>query len=300
MQEPVNTDTKNYDYINNFAVNKNTGEMLNTVTIIAPSGSRVETPEQRWQNKRGQGIAQSRKLRETANKELGKFFFVHNKTDFNDISPAALTRLIFLNTYLDYKNNQLMLRRDTPMHRKDLIKVLGIPKATMSRFWNEVNPKYIRETDNGLIFTNNDFFIRGYLNKSQKTDNAMYRKFFVTGIRKLYKSTSISNHKHLGYIFQLLPYINIEYNIVCHNPLEQDYTKINPMTLQEFCSFIGYSINNIGRLLCTYKHIRFDGDGAFCKFVNDGIDRNNSEIFINPHVLYGGSDYKKVEVLGIF
>ena len=42
MQEPVNTDTKNYDYVENFAVNKNTGEIINTVTIVAPSGSRVE------------------------------------------------------------------------------------------------------------------------------------------------------------------------------------------------------------------------------------------------------------------
>lgn len=87
---------------------------------------------------------------------------------------------------------------------------------------------------------------------------------------------------------------------MCFNPLEADYEKIETMTLQDFCNIIGYNINQASRLLNIYKKIRFNNGQRFCNFVNDGLERNNSNIFINPRVLYSGSDYRKVEALGIF
>lgn len=298
--QPIAADTKNYQYQDNIAINTNTGEILDTMTVTVPIGSHIYTPEQQEAHNKQQEILLNRTIRENANRELGNFFFVHNNSNFSDISPATLTRLIYLNTYLDYENNQLMLGKNVPMYRKDLINILGISKAATSRFWNEVSPEYITESEIGLIFTNNNFFLRGKLDKSQKSDFYRYRKFFINGVRKLYKSTDTSNHKHLGYIFKMLPYINIEYNVLCYNPLETYYEKISLMTLKDFCEIIGYNVNNIGRLLSIYKHIRFHDGERFCKFVNDGINRIESEIFINPRVLYSGSDYRKVEVLGIF
>lgn len=297
----IQADENNYLYTENQAINKNTGEISKTIRIETVPGTIVLTPEQQEQRRKAWEVYQNRAIRKNLNRPLGNFFFIQNDSDFGDITPATLARLIYLNTYLNFENNQLMLKKDAPMYRKDLIRVLKISKGAISKFWHEVSPKYIMESESGLIFTNNNYFFRGYLNKTQKDDLYRYRKFFIRGIRKLYHSVgNVSQHKHLGYIFQMLPFINIEYNVLCHNPLETDYEKIEPLTLQEFCKEIGYNISQVSRLLNIYKNIVFCNGQRFCNFVNDGLDRNNSKIFINPHVLYSGSNYANVEVLDVF
>ena len=73
--------------------------------------------------------------------------------------------------------------------------------------------------------------------------------------------TPQSKHTNLGYIFKLIPYVNCEYNIICHNPLEKDLDLIEPMTVGEFCEAIGYDKTNASRLIKIYNEIIFEVDG---------------------------------------
>ena len=101
----------------------------------------------------------------------------------------------------------------------------------------------------------------------------------------------------------MLPYINLEFNVLCKNPLETDLERIEPLSLKEFCAEIGYDTSQINRLLNIYRKLTFDVKGKqenFCAFVFDGINRNKSKIFINPNVLYNGSNYRRVKILGMF
>ncbi|MGN0394923.1 MAG: hypothetical protein ACI4EF_06135 [Coprococcus sp.] len=107
----------------------------------------------------------------------------------------------------------------------------------------------------------------------------------------------------LGYIFKMLPYINLEYNVLCKNPLEQNLENIEFMSLAEFCHAIDYDISQLSRLLKIYKSLTFEvktKQERFCAFVYDGLDRGSARIFINPHILYNGSSYSQVKVLGKF
>lgn len=72
-------------------------------------------------------------------------------------------------------------------------------------------------------------------------------------MRKLYIMVQPSQHKHLGYLFKMLPYVNLEYNVLCHNPLESNLDDIQLMTVSEFCGAIGYDISNWHRLNKIYK-----------------------------------------------
>ena len=101
----------------------------------------------------------------------------------------------------------------------------------------------------------------------------------------------------------MLPYINIEFNLLCYNPLETELEKVQLMSLADFCAEIDYNVSNLNRLMQIYRKLRFEVNGIqerFCSFSYDGIDRTQSTIAVNPHVLYNGSDYRKVEVLGAF
>ena len=101
----------------------------------------------------------------------------------------------------------------------------------------------------------------------------------------------------------MLPFINLEYNVLCKNPIEKDLDKIELLSLAEFCNIISYNISQLNRLLNIYKNIKFNVNGKqenFCAFTYDGLDRRKSRIFVNPHILYNGTNYSQVKVLGAF
>lgn len=283
------------------AVNKNTGEVTEVDTTHAPKGTIYYTPEQQKAYKQRKQNEQASYFRRKNNEPLGDFFFVPIEESFDGVSPETVTRLIYLNTFTKFNDNSLMLTQRTPMRYKDLATVLNVSKSTVTRFWNEVYPHYLTMQDDSLLFVNKDLFKMGSLGRKKKYID--YQKFYIDGIRKLYNSTTKSNHKHLGYLFKLLPYVNLEYNLICHNPKEKNLNNISLMSMKEFCKQIGYDITHLDRLLYTYRNVSFDVDGhkeRFCTIVYDGIEKQNAKICINPHILYCGSNYERVKILGAF
>lgn len=294
---------KGYDYIlddetGNFkAISRSTGEITEAVQHILPYGTICYTPESQRLYKERKEQEQNHNIRRLKEEELGNFYFTSRKEDFADISPESLTRLIYLNTFMAH-GNRVMLTERTPMHRRDLSKILKLSKATITRFWKEVNPKYIKETDEGLMLSNDVIFRRGAVTKGNS-----YQRMYIKGIRNLYELTDISNHKYLGYLFRLLPFINIEYNLICSNPFEKELERVELISIADFCNMIGYDIAHISKLMKIYHDIQFDVGGRlerFCSFAYDGMRKKNAKILVNPHILYCGSDYTKVEVLGAF
>ena len=74
------------------------------------------------------------------------------------------------------------------------------------------------------------------------------------------------------------------------------------MTVGDFCDKVGYDRGNAARLIQAYRDIVFEWGNVyqrFCSFVYEP-DKTDMCIFCNPHIFYTGSDYKKVEALGLF
>ena len=131
----------------------------------------------------------------------------------------------------------------------------------------------------------------------------MMQRFYRESIRQLYGATPKSKHHLLGIMFRSLPYINLEYNVLCKNPLENCLQDIELLSLADFCKLVGYPYMKLSRLRAEMKKLTFDVGGRkelFCSFVDAGLGAQNIQIFVNPHILYNGSDYKKVELLGKF
>ena len=128
-----------------------------------------------------------------------------------------------------------------------------------------------------------------------------WQKIYIDSVKKLYRMAGKHMHRYLGYVFKMLPYINIQYNILCYDDVfEKNLNNIRQMTDKEFCKEIGYDYSQIARLRKVYRNIRFEVGGrmeAFCAFVDAGC---GTRIYVNPHVLYSGTRPDLVEVLGSF
>ena len=295
-----------YNYIHDaetgqtLAVDKDTGEALPTTLFCVPVGSGIVTPQNERRNaerKRrcgaySEGIARAEKL--------GKFNFVSIDANFSALSPADLAKLIYLSTYLEYGSGDLCSRSKRRLTANDLPNKLGISRAQANRFLY-ASKSYLIIDEDGYLSLDNRTFIFGALR--QNSDRAIYQKLYRDSVRKLYKATPVSKHKQLGYVFQMLPYINKEYNILCSNIYETELSEIDAMTVSEFCEIIGYSKANASRLVKEYSKITFPVEGRqehFCAFVYSGGSANDMRIYVNPHILYNGSNAHLIEILSVF
>lgn len=275
-----------------YAISNATGEVMQAVRTIVPVGSVVYTPED----------LSIINMRKEQYKNLcdqkgnySRFCFVSLEAHFEDITSQSAARVIYLSTFLKYGTNELHTENGRRINCVNLHTVLGLSMVTTYGFLNEVCPRYVQKDKDGKLFMDKPFFRYGRI-----TTSTAYQKIFIKAVRKLYRTVCTRNHRHLGYVFQMLPYVNIEYNILCRNILEKDLDNVQQISDKEFCDMIGYDYSAISRLKKIYRSIRFDVEGhtgPFCVFVDTG---DKTKVCINPRVLYSGSSPEKVEIIGSF
>jgi hypothetical protein len=280
----------------NLARDENTGEVIEATTVIIPIGSKIQTPEQQktareWHKKQTKQLI-CRKMQD----ELGYFYFVMREHEFGKLSAESSARLVYLCTFLDY-DNKFMITNHRIMKKSDLKEILFVSARTALNFWKEVENTYIVDLGKDGLRLNNPNIIRGCITSSEK----IYKKFYIDGIRRVYRACPISKHKYLGYIFKLLPYVNTEYNVICKNPDEEIWKEIMPLTATEICRLIGYDETHVNRLTQLYKKLTFENQGEaeyFLSLIYNQSGLHSLRAFINPHVLYSGSNYERVKVVG--
>jgi len=279
-----------------YVYDENTGEIAEGYQVISPL--RQEANKQ-WKKRKEQ--EEYKRLARENNSKLGNYIFSALDIDnsFSDIKPESATRLIYLATYLDY-SHQLQLTQRKTMTKADAEEVLKLSKSTFNRFWKEVTEQgYLEETDAGIRVCK--AFFRGKITAKNYKECMM--QIYIDAMRTLYNSTPTNKHCYLGYVFGLLPYVNVKYNILCLNPFEDELDDIEPITLNDFCELIKYDPNQRGRLKRIYNNICFERDGKmqkFCSFVVPDDDVSRMRIVINPRILYMGDNWNYVDVLGTF
>lgn len=225
------------------------------------------------------------------------------------LSAKYVAMLFYLATYYQYSGGLGTGKKG--IDKKQLPKLLQVSEKTAYRFWNAVQSAGIGEEDpNGNLLLNKRYFLKGNLPTKKKlavmaSDNTYVARGYIKSIRHLYETAEPGARNYLGYLFLLLPFVNREYNIVCHNPLETDMSKIQPMSVGEVCLALGYDTDNSSRLMRELLELKFTAydktQGAIRYVVTSNVsDKSAYKLFLNPNVLYAGSHTKEVEVLGQF
>lgn len=289
-----------------FYIDPETGEVVE----INEQGIILQTHEEKQKTKEYfESLKKKEKINQTY-KEYGNFvwhIYTTLQETFPSLKPSNVTRLMFMATFTGY-DGELKFRSDRPINRTQIFSLLGISEREFRNFWNELKScDLIREEEDKIIL-NKDIFKKGKLSPKEIAKLAAKDKhitrLYIQGIRKLYIKATPRSHKNLSYIFKILPFVNREYNIVCHNPLETELDEVNAMTLGEFCNIIGYSEKNITQLFNSLFSVTFKIRGketSAIRYVADkSINKKTYKMFINPNVYYAGSHWDKVEVLGKF
>lgn len=272
-------------------IDAETGEIVDGVTVV--------TDEQRMRRRK---YWQQRNNAEKPYSDFKSFvLYLHKGSNgFENLKPQTAARLVYLSTYLSYKDNILYYTRKTKMNKSRMAEVLGLKRSAFDTFLRDA-------VDSGLLFEDDDGWkLSPFSFRKGDVENVRYDimfKVYVDAVRDLYRSIDKNMHQYLGYVFLMLPFVNTEWNIVCKNDVfETDLHSVEPMSVGEFCDTIGYGRANAQRLIKNFHSIRFPCDGEmqrFCSFVWEP-EKTDMRIFINPNVFYAGKHPEQVEALGLF
>lgn len=106
-----------------------------------------------------------------------------------------------------------------------------------------------------------------------------------------------SDYARLSLIYAVLPFVNKNFNIIAHNPDEQDPNYVKPMRLGELADKLGYA--KVSALKTALKSIRYEGKAVF-QFVEDDADNRKRKIIVNPSVIYGSNGQQLDAIKALF
>lgn len=290
-------------------IDPNTGEVFQSKSNIVY----IQTQEERQKAKQ---MYDNQRIKEQQSsilhekyKKYGTFIWnIYNLTQQIELplKASSITRIMFLSTYINY-DGILMYNQRKVMDKKDMQSILKLSNGEFCYFYNEMLKSKIFIIKDNNYCLNHDLFKKGAISKNKIMNLIQQDKYitrlYVDGVRTLYNKSTSRSHKTLSYLFQIMPYVNRQYNIVCLNPLEDNLDDIQCMSLGQFCDAINYNKHNVRQLRKMLFDPKFEFKNKITsaiRLVSDDSNTLNDKIFINPCIYYAGDKWEKVEVLGKF
>lgn len=212
-----------------------------------------------------------------------------------EISSSNVSRLIYLSTFLSYKDNTVECC-GLPITTKDLRDILGISKRTAHNFISEcIKANLIRIDEEKNIHLCSSFSRMEYPKKKIPSGYSVIR-LYHNGIQTLYNTYSVYSPRKLTYLFSLIPWVNKETNVVSINPLEPDRLRVGALKNYAICKITGYNPDNKHRIISYLDELKTPmWDAVHLK----GNGQNKITV-VNPRVYFGGTNGVVPEVIGVF
>lgn len=212
-----------------------------------------------------------------------------------EISDANISRLIYLSTFLSYKDN-IVSYSGLPIKTTDLSDILGTTKRTAYNFISECTKANLMSVDEEKIIHLCSSFSRiAYLKRKIPPECSVIR-LYHDGIQKLYRTYGIDSPKKLACLFTIIPWVNKETNVVSINPLETDRLRVGALKFSAVCKITGHNPDNKHRIISYLDELKtLMWDAVHLK--GEGTNRIT---IVNPRVYYGGTDSIVPEVVGSF
>lgn len=211
----------------------------------------------------------------------GSFYFNFYKRFDSKIEIQYIVRFLYLCTFLNYDN---YLSDGYRLIKED--KLEDILKLGRREYYKTksvlIEHDLIKITDDNNILVNNKLCKKGKINKTKSIEVV---RMFKNAIKDLYEKSTPREHKKIGILIEMLPYINYKYNVVCSNPEEQNIELVKPMTLKDICIKLGYSESYSSKIKKKLLSMTVNGKYVI-KFSEIYTGKS---IWVNPRVYYKGN-----------
>lgn len=221
----------------------------------------------------------------------GSFYFYFYKRLLDKIEPQYLTRFLYLCTYANYKNKLIEdnKTRAIPINENELQILLGLSRMETYRTKTALLNNNLIFINNNVVEINSKYCKKGEIMKNKNIEKT---RVFNNAIRELYENSLPREHKKLALLFQMLPYINLKWNIVCKDITEEIRENVEPYSIKELMLLLNQT--NVTRFKNDLLNLTVGGESV----VLIQLANNNNCITINPKIYYKGTqldDLKYIE-----
>ena len=224
--------------------------------------------------------------------EIGKFFFYfYKKMDKVNIEEQYKVRFLYLSSYLDYNSDYIVSKdgnRKTNISYDGLRSILNLSirecRNTIKAF--EEN-NLIKKEKNGYRL-NTEYCFRGVGGTIKNCS-----RVFIDTVRELYLETLPRHHKQLYFFFKLLPYINMQHNVITKDVKEENIHNIKPLSMGEIALILGSYEKNPKKLFEILSKFQIKGESIICLHKIKGVDLYS----VNPRVFYRGTQIDNLKAL---
>ena len=233
-----------------------------------------------------------RKLNRCSDNFIFLTYDICNKLNIEngDFNQPDIARIIYIMSYIS-NDNRLMFTERTPMTKDKLSELMGLNDRVFNTFFNKLTKNNILIEKDNYLFINKEFSFYGSIKGNKYNIIRIYKK----NIRQLYNCVSSSQHKQLAILYLLIPFVNIKYNIVCSNPLEEDENKVQPLTIEQLAEYFNYNLKYFTSLIDFLFSLKDKDNNPVIKTINNTKNKKDNSIVINPRVIYAGNDYRDVK-----
>ena len=241
-------------------------------------------------------------------KEFGGYIhmsYTRNQLLFNElnISRPNISRIIYLATYIEYnyKEENLLVRKRANinntkhLNKKDLKKLLKLSPNAFREFIKEMKELNLLYEVEDKFYLTDEYFSKGKCNFNK----GEYARIFIKTTQMLYENCSPRQHKQLSYVYQLLPFLNFDTNILCSNPQETHIGDLNKLSLDDICDILGVDKHNKRKLENDLLNFYITLDDNKYHLFSEVMIRVSggwkNYFVINPAVIFKGSDSDKMK-----
>lgn len=222
-------------------------------------------------------------------------FYVKDELLYNklNLNPADVSRFLYLATYIsyNYKDKNMLVKKEKgqlkPMSQKDIMKIMKLNKSAFYNFIKEMKSKELITEKDSAFYINEKYISKGKI----KDNKDSYIRLYIDTTRYLYEHCTSRQHKQLGYVLQLLPYVDFDTNHILINDEKAE--------IRDIMKLLGVSANN-NKAISVFKKtllnftINYQGNDyyLFGAHTFEYGKEFRTYFVINPLVLFAGNNMK--------
>lgn len=276
------------------AIDTDTGEIIGNA-FIKKNEEAVLSTKKKLTNNQKKYLKQKNNIEEIS-KTLGGYvhvFYVKDELLYNELNlnSADVSRFLYLATYIsyNYKDKNLLVKKEKgkykPMNLNDIKKIMKLSDRALFYFLKEIKDKNLLIEKNNKFYINDKYISKGGLENTKDK----YIRLYIDTTRYLYEHCTSRQHKQLGYVLKILPYVDLQTNHILINDEKAE--------IRDIMKLLGLSIegekstSKFKKMLLNFKINYKDKDYyLFGAHTFEYGKEYRTYFVINPLVLFGGNN----------
>ena len=265
-------------------IDYDTGEIIEDVSrIITNTEDKKITEYKQLQQRR-------KHLRKVMEEHCGNFYFYRYDKLLEQLEDNTATafRFLYLCACADNEGYFVKYANEYCKTKEDFTYIFDKGKSTVRKYMDDL-------TSNNLLFKDEKGYKLNPLFYSMGGMDSEFRRntirTFNKAVKELYYNSDPKEHRMIGKVLKLVPYINIYNNVLCWNIEETSKEEIQPLTVCEIREILHPKNNYSYDIMNKLEMLFIKGEPVLGRFESVGTE----QFIINPRLFYRGNNPRDLQ-----